>query len=57
MFRKVFIMTKKTIYDYVPDKDKERYCKDCMDCVCTRSCVIYRKAEADYDKNGDNKNV
>lgn len=45
------------IYDYVTDKDKKEFCDKCMDCVCTRSCVIYRKAEFEYDKNEHSKEV
>lgn len=39
-----------TISDYISSEDKKNFCDKCIDCVCTRSCVIYRKAEFKYDK-------
>lgn len=37
------------IYDYVTEQEKHDFCFDCSE-ICSRHCVIYRKAEMRYDE-------
>ena len=40
----------KSIPEYITDSEIRDFCNECPDLLCSRHCVIYRKAEARYDE-------
>ena len=38
-----------SIYEYVKESEKREFCENCNE-ICSRHCVIYRKAEFRYDE-------
>ncbi len=37
------------ITDYITEKEDREFCQNCNE-ICSRQCVVYRKAEIRYDK-------
>ena len=40
----------KRVVDYITEKENNEFCQNCDDLICSRHCVIWRKAEMRCDE-------